>query len=68
MDKVGGSFGIFYGYVGIVGLVLFLVLRWFKAGVSLASVWCIYGGWVGAVGGRVGPARAGGHSGGCLGA
>lgn len=43
MDKVGGSFGLFYGYVGIVGLVLYFVLRWFKAGVSLASVWCVYG-------------------------
>ena len=43
VDKVGGSFGIFYGYVGIIGLALYLVLRWFKAGVSLAAVWCIYG-------------------------
>lgn len=43
VDKVGGSFGLFYGYVGIVGLVLYFVLRWFKAGVSLASVWCVYG-------------------------
>lgn len=45
VDKVGASFGIFYGYLGIVGLALWLVLRWFKAGVSLASVWCTYGGW-----------------------
>ncbi|EFN54309.1 hypothetical protein CHLNCDRAFT_24956, partial [Chlorella variabilis] len=43
VDKVGASFGIFYGYLGIVGLALWLVLRWFKAGVSLASVWCTYG-------------------------
>ncbi|GAB4821950.1 hypothetical protein N2152v2_008996 [Parachlorella kessleri] len=41
--KVGGSAGLFYGYVGVVGLVLFFVLRWFKAGISLASVWCTYG-------------------------
>lgn len=45
VDKVGGSFGIFYGYVGVVGLVLYLVLRWFKAGVPLAAVWCVYGEW-----------------------
>ncbi|KAL4458629.1 hypothetical protein ABPG75_013494 [Micractinium tetrahymenae] len=43
VDKVGGSFGLFYGYVGVVGLILYFVLRWFKAGVSLASVWCVYG-------------------------
>lgn len=42
--QVGGSFGIFYGYVGVIGLAIYLVLRWFKAGISLASVWCIYGG------------------------
>lgn len=43
VDKVGGSFGIFYGYVGVVGLVLYLILRWFKAGTRLAAVWCVYG-------------------------
>lgn len=43
VDKVGGSCGIFYGYVGVIGLAIYLVLRWFKAGISLASVWCIYG-------------------------
>ena len=41
--QVGGSFGLFYGYVGVIGLAIYLVLRWFKAAVSLASVWCIYG-------------------------
>ena len=35
--------GLFYGYVGIVGLAVYLVLRWFKAGVGLAQVWCSYG-------------------------
>lgn len=55
MDKVGGSFALFYGYVGLVGLALYLVLRWFKAGVPLASVWCVYGEsrWVGVGGGMV---------------
>jgi hypothetical protein len=43
MAQVGGSAGLFYGYVGVVGLVVYFVLRWFKAGVPLASVWCTYG-------------------------
>lgn len=43
VDKVGGSFALFYGYVGLVGLALWGVLKWFKAGLSLASIWCIYG-------------------------
>lgn len=34
---------LFYGYVGVVGMVLYLVMRWFKAGMSLAQVWCAYG-------------------------
>jgi hypothetical protein len=29
--------------VGAVGLAMWLVLRWFRAGVSLAQVWCLYG-------------------------
>lgn len=43
VDKVGGSMGLFYGYVGVIGLMLWGVLRWFKAGVTLAQVWCTYG-------------------------
>lgn len=43
VDKVGGSMALFYGYVGIVGLLLWASLRWFKANVSLAQVWCTYG-------------------------
>eukprot|EP00887_Chlorella_sp_A99_P006437 scaffold3.g6437.t1 len=43
VDKVGGSFGLFYGYVGVVGLACYFALRWFKAGVPLAAVWCTYG-------------------------
>ena len=61
--QVGGSFGLFYGYVGVIGLAIYLVLRWFKAGVSLASVWCIYGAPAGRGAGewrRGGSARSGG--------
>lgn len=44
VDKVGGSMGLFYGYVGVIGMALWILLRWgFKAGVTLAEVWCAYG-------------------------
>lgn len=43
IDKVGGSMGLFYGYVSIVGLALWGALRWFKSNISLAQVWCAYG-------------------------
>lgn len=43
VDKVGGSMGLFYGYVGVVGLALYLLLRWYKASIGLAQVWCAYG-------------------------
>jgi hypothetical protein len=34
---------LFYGYVGVVGLLVYLALRFYKAGVSLSQVWCTYG-------------------------
>ena len=35
---------MFYGYVGVIGLALWAMLKWwFKSGVALAQVWCIYG-------------------------
>lgn len=43
VDKVGGSMGLFYGYVGVVGLALWAILRWFQSRMSLAQVWCAYG-------------------------
>ena len=43
VDKVGGSMGLFYGYVGVVGLVCFAVLKYFKSSASLPMIWCIYG-------------------------
>lgn len=43
VDKVGGSMGLFYGYVGVVGLVVFAVLKYFKSSASLPMIWCIYG-------------------------
>ncbi len=42
--QVGYSAILFYGYVGLIGLMLYACLRWwFKSKVSLAQVWCIYG-------------------------
>ena len=43
VDKVGGSMALFYGYIGIIGVILYGILRYYKAGVSLATVWCTYG-------------------------
>ena len=42
--QVGYSAIVFYGYVGVIGLALWAMLKWwFKSDVGLAQVWCIYG-------------------------
>ena len=42
--QVGYSAIVFYGYVGVIGLTLWAMLKWwFKSDVALAQVWCIYG-------------------------
>lgn len=43
VDKVGGSLGLFYGYVFAIGLALFLVMKYLRVAVRLAQVWCAYG-------------------------
>ncbi|CAK0784356.1 hypothetical protein CVIRNUC_007560 [Coccomyxa viridis] len=44
IDKVGYSAIVFYGYVGVIGLALWAMLKWwFKSEVGLVQVWCIYG-------------------------
>lgn len=44
VNKVGYSAILFYGYVGLIGLMLYACLRWwFKSKISLPQVWCIYG-------------------------
>jgi len=46
VDKVGGSMGLFYGYVGVCGLIVYGVLRYLggkDSRVGLATIWCIYG-------------------------
>ncbi|GFR42590.1 hypothetical protein Agub_g3517 [Astrephomene gubernaculifera] len=41
--KLGTSAAIFYGYVFIVGLLLFFAVKWFRGELRLANVFCIYG-------------------------
>lgn len=42
--QVGYSAIVFYGYVGLIGLGLWAMLKWwFSSDVNLAQVWCIYG-------------------------
>ena len=44
LAQVGYSAIVFYGYVGVIGLALWAMLKWwFKSEVGLAQVWCIYG-------------------------
>ncbi|GLC34136.1 hypothetical protein PLESTB_000841300 [Pleodorina starrii] len=41
--KLATSAAIFYGYIFVVGLVLFFVVKWFKGELRLVNVFCIYG-------------------------
>ncbi|KXZ51949.1 hypothetical protein GPECTOR_11g73 [Gonium pectorale] len=41
--KLATSAAIFYGYIFIVGLLLFFVVKWFKGELKLVNVFCIYG-------------------------
>ena len=44
LAQVGYSAIVFYGYVGVIGLALWAMMKWwFKSEVGLAQVWCIYG-------------------------
>mmetsp|Transcript_20602 Transcript_20602/g.62044 ORF Transcript_20602/g.62044 Transcript_20602/m.62044 type:complete len:370 (+) Transcript_20602:203-1312(+) len=43
INKVSYSAVLYYGYVGVIGLAVWAVLKYFKSAVSLAQVWCIYG-------------------------
>lgn len=41
---MGYAAAAFYGYVGVIGLALFLAFKWlFRAELSLSQVWCTYG-------------------------
>ena len=42
--QVGYSAILFYGYVGVIGFILFAVMRWgFKSETTLVQTWCAYG-------------------------
>ena len=41
--QVSYSAVLFYGYVGVVGLALWAVLKFFKSTIGLAQIWCTYG-------------------------
>ncbi|GBG67882.1 hypothetical protein CBR_g1001 [Chara braunii] len=43
ISNVSRSTGIFYGYVGVVPLVLFAVLKYFGMSSGLVQLWCMYG-------------------------
>ncbi len=41
--QLATSAGLFYGYVFVIGLILFFVVKWFKGELKLVNVFCIYG-------------------------
>jgi hypothetical protein len=41
--KLAASAGIFYGYVFVLSLVLWLVLRYLRADMRLVNMFCVYG-------------------------
>ena len=42
--QVGYAAAAFYGYVGVIGLGLWLAFKWlFRANLTLPQVWCTYG-------------------------
>lgn len=42
--QVGASAALFYGYVGVFGVILWGLFKWvFKTPVGLTQVWCTYG-------------------------
>lgn len=43
ITKVSGSAGLFYGYVGIVPLALYFVLKYLGVTSGLVQLWCLYG-------------------------
>ncbi|XP_078168756.1 uncharacterized protein LOC144563204 [Carex rostrata] len=43
INLVTWSFGLFYGYVLLVPLGLYLILKYFSAPYGLVQLWCLYG-------------------------
>ncbi|GJP67968.1 hypothetical protein CLOP_g24730 [Closterium sp. NIES-67] len=43
IDVVSWAAAIFYGYVAVVPLVLFFLLRYLQVSAGLVQLWCLYG-------------------------
>ena len=43
INKVSYGSAIFYGYIAIVPLLLFFVMRYYRAAIGLVQLWCLYG-------------------------
>lgn len=41
--QVSYSAVLYYGYIGVIGVAVWAVLKYFKSGVSLPQIWCTYG-------------------------
>jgi hypothetical protein len=41
--KLAASTGVFYGYVFVLSLLLWLVLRYFRSDMRLVNMYCVYG-------------------------
>jgi hypothetical protein len=43
INKVSYGSAIFYGYIAVIPLLLFFVMRYFGAAIGLIQLWCLYG-------------------------
>ena len=41
--QMSAAAAVFYGYVFLLGFLLFLVLKYFKSAMQLFNIFCIYG-------------------------
>lgn len=40
---MASSAGIFYGYIFVIGLLLYFLVKWFKGELRIVNVICVYG-------------------------
>ncbi|GAQ81537.1 hypothetical protein KFL_000830190 [Klebsormidium nitens] len=43
INKVSYGSAIFYGYIGVIPLLLFFVMKYYRAAIGLVQLWCLYG-------------------------
>lgn len=41
--QLASSAGIFYGYIFVIGLLLYFLVKWFKGELRIVNVICVYG-------------------------